>query len=201
MEPVRATRSLLKRLPLYLDYLRSLPREESNVSAPVIAAALGLGSVQVRKDLAKVSGEGRCRTGRCREQLIRDIEGYLEQSRSAASILVGTHALPDDWNRQSDVHVMACFDLDPDRNREDLGTPVYSINRLETFCKYYDVSIGIIAVSTEEAQAVCDGLIACGVRSIWNYSPVYLSVPQGVCLKCKYPRHRMGLPEHRRETA
>jgi hypothetical protein len=34
--------------------------------------------VLVRKDLAKVSIEGRCPTGRSRKQLIQDIEDYLE---------------------------------------------------------------------------------------------------------------------------
>lgn len=199
METVKATRSLLKRLPLYLEYLQSLPEER--VSAPAIAAALGLGAVQVRKDLAKVAGEGRCRTGRSREQLIRDIEVYLEKSRNLASILVGTDSLPADWQQNSDVHVMARFHLDPAEIPEEKGSPVYSINRLETFCKYYDVSIGIIAVSVEEAQAVCDGLIACGIRSIWNYSPTYLHIPQGIRLKCKYPRHTMGQPSYRQVSA
>ena len=38
-----------------------------------------MGHVLVRKDLAKISDEGRCRTGRSRMKLIQDIEGYLEQ--------------------------------------------------------------------------------------------------------------------------
>lgn len=199
MESAKIPRSLLKRLPLYLEYLQNLPEE--TVSAASIAAALGLGSVQVRKDLAKVAGEGRCRTGRSRDQLIRDIEICLEKSRSSSSILVGTDALPENWGQTSGTDVMALFHLDPAKKPENPDKPVYSINRLETFCKYYDVSIGIIAVSDEKAQAVCDGLIACGIRSIWTYTPVYLSVPQGISLKCKYPRHTMRVLRSGLETA
>ena len=59
--------------------IKSLPGEDFNVSATTIARELGLGHVLVRKDLAKISDEGRCRTGRSRMKLIQDIEGYLEQ--------------------------------------------------------------------------------------------------------------------------
>ena len=78
METVKISRTLLKRLPIYLDHLKNLPGEDGNISATTIARDLGLGHVLVRKDLAKVSEEGRCRTGRSRKRLIRDIEGYLE---------------------------------------------------------------------------------------------------------------------------
>ena len=78
METVKISRTLLKRLPIYLEHLKSLPGEDGNISATTIARDLGLGHVLVRKDLAKVSIEGRCRTGRSRQQLIQDIEDYLD---------------------------------------------------------------------------------------------------------------------------
>ena len=78
MQTIKVSRTLLKRLPVYLNHLKSLPEEDGNISATTIARNLGLGHVLVRKDLAKVSIEGRCRTGRSRKRLIRDIEDYLE---------------------------------------------------------------------------------------------------------------------------
>lgn len=78
MESEKISRPLLKRLPIYLDYLKSFPGEDGNISATAIARDLGMGHVLVRKDLAKISVEGRCRTGRSRKQLIRDIEEYLD---------------------------------------------------------------------------------------------------------------------------
>ena len=53
MEPTFVSRRLLKRLPIYLDHLRSLPEESVTISATTIANAVGLGHVQVRKDLAR----------------------------------------------------------------------------------------------------------------------------------------------------
>ena len=86
MESVKISRTLLKRLPVYLDHLKSLPAEAGNISAAAIARDLGLGHVLVRKDLAKVAGEGRCRTGRSRQRLIRDIEGYLESCTALTDV-------------------------------------------------------------------------------------------------------------------
>ena len=42
------------------------------------------------------------------------------------------------------------------------------------------VAIGIIATPGQAAQDVADQLVAAGVRSILNFSPSVLSVPDGV---------------------
>lgn len=183
MEMAKISKTLMRRLPLYLEHLKNLPDEDCNISATAIAGALGLGEVQVRKDLAKIAGEGRRRTGRSRQQLIRDIEYSMTNACRSATVLIGSE-LPECAHLcASGVNLLACFELCPTRKQTDSGCPVYSINRLETFCKHYDVNLGIIAVPTENAQAVCDGLIACGVQAIWNCSAAHLTVPQGVHLR------------------
>ena len=51
----KISNSVLKRLPVYLSYLKSLPEDApENISATTLAAALNMGEVQVRKDLALV---------------------------------------------------------------------------------------------------------------------------------------------------
>lgn len=64
METGGISKLTLQRLPTYLSYLRTLPQEEgAAISAAAIASALGLGEVQVRKDLATVSDAGNRRSG------------------------------------------------------------------------------------------------------------------------------------------
>ena len=70
MESHKVSKRTLSRLPVYLEYLNTLPPQQKQISATTIAKALGLGEVQVRKDLAKISDTGRRRTGRSREQVI-----------------------------------------------------------------------------------------------------------------------------------
>ena len=187
METVKISKKLLKRLPIYLAHLKSLP-ENSNVSATSIAKALNLGDVQVRKDLAKVSEAGRRRTGRCREQLIRDIEEYLDFAAQTGTVIIGAgklgRALLDyDGFEESGLNVMAGFDLESWAEYSESGKPIYSINRLEHFCRHYDVHIGVITVPAESAQRVCDSLVACGITAIWNFAPVHLKVPEHVIVQ------------------
>lgn len=188
MQTQKASRKLLERLPVYLNHLRALPEDMDTVSATAIAAALGLGHVQVRKDLAKVSDEGRRRTGRSRKKLIRDIEEYLNYATTTGTILVGAgklgRALLDyDGFEELGLNVMAGFDRNPTGKQTENGKPIYPMGRLELFCKCYDVRIGIIAVPAESAQEVCDILVSSGIRAIWNFAPVHLRVPDFVMVQ------------------
>jgi len=187
VETVKISKKLLKRLPVYLAHLKSLPAN-SNVSATSMAKALGLGDVQVRKDLAKVSAAGRRRTGRDRERLIQDIEEYLDFAAETGTIIVGAgklgRALLDYTGfEESGLNVMAGFDAHPCAEHSEIGKPIYPMNRLESFCRHYDVHIGIIAVPAESAQRVCDTLVGCGITAIWNFAPVHLKVPEHVVVQ------------------
>ena len=188
MQSKTVSRKLLKRLPLYLNYLKSLPEGASNVSATAMAKALELGDVQVRKDLAKVSATGRRRTGRDRYRLMQDIEDYLNFTEEAGTIVVGAgklgRALLDYVEfEKAGFNVMAGFDIDPCVDISEGGKPIYPISRLEHFCRHYDVHIGVIAVPAESAQSVCDSLVACGIKAIWNFAPVHLQVPEYVVVQ------------------
>lgn len=187
METVVISKRLLKRLPMYLAHLKSLP-EESNVSATAMAKALGLGEVMVRKDLAKISETGRRRTGRSRERLIRDIEEYLYLTAETPTVIVGAGKLGRallDYNgfESSGFQILAAFDQEPCATCSNNGKPIYPVSRLQNFCRYYHVRIGIITVPDENAQAVCDLLVSSGVNAIWNFAPVHLKVPDHVIVQ------------------
>ena len=188
MQAKTVSRKLLKRLPSYLNYLKSLPEDTSDVSATAMAKALELGDVQVRKDLAKVSATGRRRTGRNRHQLMQDIEAYLNFAEDTGTVVVGAgklgRALLDYTGfEKAGFNVMAGFDIEPSVDISEGGKPIYPISRLEHFCRHYDVHIGVIAVPAESAQDVCDNLVSCGVRAIWNFAPVHLQVPDSVIVQ------------------
>ena len=188
MEPNKVSKKLMNRLPVYLAHLKSLPEHSANVSATSIAKALGLGDVQVRKDLAKVSCQGRRRTGRSREMLIQDIEEFLDFATTTGTVIVGAGKLGQallDYSgfEDSGLNIMAGFDIQPKVRQSETEKPIYPINRLEGFCKCYDVRIGIIAVPAESAQRACDCLVACGIKAIWNFAPVHLKVPDYVIVQ------------------
>lgn len=185
METNKISRKLLERLPLYLDYLKSMPEGCETVSATIIARGLKMGEVQVRKDLAKVSGEGRKRTGRSRQQVTEDLERFLTCASQTGAIVVGAgelgQTLPEFDN--AGINLMADFELHPAAKKRCGTRPIYPISRMESFCRSFAVNVGIIAVPPQSAQAVCDSMIACGIKAIWNLAPVALKTPEHIVVR------------------
>ncbi len=182
------SKALLKRLPVYLDYIKSLPDHTENISSTKMAKALDLGDVLVRKDLAKISDGGRRKLGYVREELIKDIEEFLDVNSTTCAIIVGAGKLGQallDYNgfEKSGLHILAGFDIKPAAERTGGGKPIYTVDRMESFCRSHAVAIGVITVPAEYAQQVCDHLVFCGVEAIWNFSPAHLTVPGHVVLQ------------------
>ena len=189
MERKEISKSVLKRLPGYLAYLKSIPEGSSpNISATALANALGMGEVQVRKDLAMVSDGGRPKIGYLREHLIEDIEQFLGYDNTTDAVLIGAgklgQALLDYRGFEAyGLNILAAFDICPQNDSTDSGKPIVHIDKLESFCRTHKVLMGIITVPASQAQAVCDQLIACGIKAIWNFAPVHLDVPEHILVQ------------------
>ncbi len=182
METKYVSKKLLKRLPLYLHYIKTLPEHTENISATRMAKDLGLGDVMVRKDLAKVSDGGRRKLGYVRNDLITDIEGFLDVNSTTDAIVVGAGKLGQallDYSgfESTGLRIQAGFDIHTPRKRTVGGKTIYPMEKLAQYCKENRISIAIITVPAENAQSVCDELIDCGIRAIWNFAPVHLNVP------------------------
>ena len=189
MEPKKISKSVLKRLPGYLTYLKNMPENSpAHISATALANALGMGEVQVRKDLATVSDGGRPKIGYLRESLIEDIEQFLGYDNTTDAVLIGAGKLGQALMGYSGfedygLNILAAFDARPKMEKTEDGTPIYHISKLSQFCKANKVLMGIITVPAEYAQGVADQLIAGGIKAIWNFAPVHLDVPAGILVQ------------------
>lgn len=185
----KVSKAVLKRLPGYLSYLKSIQDQEyPYISATALANALGMGEVQVRKDLASVSDGGRPKIGYLRESLIDDIEQFLGYDNTTDAVLIGAGKLGQallDYKgfQEYGLNVLAAFDINPQRESTDDGKPILHMDHLEQFCHAHKVLMGIITVPDRYAQAVCDQLIACGIKAIWNFAPVHLEVPSNILVQ------------------
>ena len=189
MERKEISKSVLKRLPGYLSYLKSLPEGTATyISATALANALGMGEVQVRKDLAMVSDGGRPKIGYLRERLMEDISQFLGYDNTTDAVLVGAGKLGQALMGYSGfeeygLNILAAFDAKPVADKTDEGKPIYPMEKLESFCAANKVLMGIITVPAEHAQSVCDQLIKSGIKAIWNFAPVHLEVPEGILIQ------------------
>ncbi len=189
MERKGISKAVLKRLPGYLSYLKGLPQGTATyISATAIAAALGMGEVQVRKDLAMVSDGGRPKVGYLRESLIEDISQFLGCDNTTDAILVGAGKLGQalmGYNGFDEygLNILAAFDAKPHSSATDEGKPIYPMEKLTEFCRENMVLMGIITVPAPYAQQVCNQLIENGIKAIWNFAPVHLDVPQDILVQ------------------
>lgn len=190
MNQASVTRATLGRLPMYLEYLRSLDLSAApNTSATIIAKALGLGEVQVRKDLSSVSGDGKPKIGYVTSELIEKLECFLGLNEHAKAVIVGAGKLGSALHEYNGfvkygIDIVAAFDKNPENEVSSAdGKTVLSMSKLTSFCQKEGVRIGIITVPVSAAQEVCDKLVESGICAIWNFAPIALSVPEGVIVK------------------
>lgn len=190
MESQTISMQTLQRLPLFLKYLRSLPKNGTfNISATTIADALGLNDVQVRKDLALVSSGGRPKIGYITETLIFDIQKFLGYDDINNAVIVGAGNLGRallSYNGFTEyaLDIVAAFDIDPlVIGTAVKGKQVLSYDKLRDLCSQMKVRIGIITVPDYEAQTVCNILVDSGVLAVWNFSSVRLNVPVHVMVQ------------------
>ena len=189
MERKEVSKSVLKRLPGYLAYLKNIPEGASvYISATALANALGMGEVQVRKDLAMVSDGGRPKIGYQRENLIEDIEQFLGYDNTTDAVLIGAGKLGqallgyhgfDEYG----LNILAAFDVAPTAEQTEEGKPIYTMDKLEGFCRLHKVRMGIITVPAQYAQTVCDQLINCGIKAIWSFASAHLEVPANILVQ------------------
>lgn len=189
MERKEISKSVLKRLPGYLSYLKSLPEDASPyISATALANALSMGEVQVRKDLAQVSDGGRPKIGYLRESLMEDISQFLGYDNTTDAILVGAGKLGQALLGYSGfsaygLNILAAFDVQVGNECLVEGKPILPMEELESFCRSHKVLMGIITVPAKFAQSVCDQLIRCGIKAVWNFAPKHLDVPAGILVQ------------------
>lgn len=189
MERKEISKSVLKRLPIYLGYLKSLPKGTATyISATALANALGMGEVQVRKDLAQVSDGGRPKIGYLRESLIEDINQFLGYDNTTDAVLVGAGKLGqallgysgfDDYG----LNILAAFDISVENPQTVDGKAYLPMEDLKDFCHDNKILMGIITVPAASAQQVCDKMIDSGIKAIWNFAPVHLDVPEHILVQ------------------
>lgn len=175
------SKATLGRLPNYLEYVREC--ECHTVSATKIAAALGYGDVQVRKDLSSVCGSGKPKTGYDREELERSLCEALGVHSTTSAVIVGAGKLGMALMgyggfKTYGLEISAAFDIDT-AGKEG----VYPISELKNYCRNYDIKIGILTVPESAANEVARLMTDSGITAIWNFAPCVLDVPDNVKVK------------------
>ena len=181
----------LERFPIYLNHLLALKKEgKINTSAPQIAAVLGFSEEQVRKDLQVVTkSSGKPKAGRVIDELIHDINEFLGYGDTTGAVVVGCGHLGEAFMKyegflEYGLEILAGFDVASKKIGKIInGKKIYSMNNLEKIIMQLNVQIAIITVPSDAAQGVVDRLVDCGIKGIWNFANVHISVPDDVVIE------------------
>ncbi len=178
------------RLPVYLRALVDLAESGvTTVSSESLAAAAGVNSAKVRKDLSHLGSYGTRGVGYDVAYLIHQIRRELGLTQHWSIVIVGVgnlgHALANYRGfGERGFRVAALVDADADKVGERVGRlAVRHVDDLPELVRAHDIAIGVIATPATAVQDVADRLVAAGVRSILNFAPATISVPPGVSVR------------------
>ncbi len=181
------SKSVVKRLPVYLRILDNLVRRDVEIiSSKELSNESGFTAEQIRKDLAYFGAFGTRGTGYntvyLREQLLKIIG--LDKKTNIIVIgagHLGTALTRYNASKNPYVNVVAVFDKDLALiGKEISGIPIVSFDEVSRLIKQNQIKVAMITIPAEAAQAAVDEIIGYGIKAILNFAPVKLNVPTEV---------------------
>lgn len=186
-QPKDIPQATVGRLATYLRVLAVLADEGVLiVSSEELAVAAGVGSAKLRKDLSFLGPNGVRGVGYDVAKLRARIEDVLGLSQGHRVILIGAGNLGRALAgyrgfRRRGFTMVGVFDRDPRVIGEmTSGLAVRDVTELSDAIAEFAPTIAVITVPDAAAQAVCDQLVAAGLRCILSFSPVALDAPPSV---------------------
>jgi redox-sensing transcriptional repressor len=178
------------RLSVYSRYLLQMEEKGiETISSSDIATGVGVGSAQVRKDLAYFGEFGTRGVGYKVGELYGHLTKILGLDKTWNVIIIGAGklgsalALYQGFNDRG-FKVRAVLDTNQDRIGDTLNAiTIEPLKVMRERIEQNDIKVGIITVPAQAAQEVTEQLTAAGVKAILNFSPQVLKVPAGVILR------------------
>ena len=179
------------RLSVYLRCLNTLDAAGvRTVSSRALAEQFHLNAAQIRKDLAYFGEFGVRGVGYYVKELRRHLRQILGIEKAVRVAIMGAGnlglALADyPGFRDEGFEIAALFDATRDKigKSSRSGVPIYDIRELRTVARRAQITIAVVAVPADAAQAVVSAVVAAGIKAVLNFSPGALQVPPDVKLK------------------
>jgi redox-sensing transcriptional repressor len=172
------------RLSLYRRILYGLMADgERFVFSHQLAALVGGSAAQVRRDVMAVGYTGSPTRGYDVNELARAIGNFLDAPAGQSAALIGVGNLGRAIlayfsGRRPKLSIKAAFDVDSGKvNRVIHGCRCHHLDDLEVVVKELGITIAVITVPADQAQAVTEKLVRAGVCGLVNFAPVRLWVP------------------------
>ena len=181
--------AVIKRLPKYHRYLNELMKNDiDRISSKELGEKIGFTASQIRQDLNCFGDFGQQGYGYNVRELYNQISTILGLDKEYNTVIVGAgnigQAIANYRFDKFGFNLVGLFDANPRLAGIKIrDVEIKEIDALDTFLKTNKVDIGIICVPKVNAQNVCNQMVDGGVKGIWNFAPIDLSVPNDVTVE------------------
>ena len=168
--PGKASLPVIKRLPKYYRYLRTLKNDGiTSISSRELAAQMGTTASQVRQDFNCIGDvNGRQSIGYSVENLLTILIGCGRLGKAVSRFIT------TDTNGYK---LIAAFDNAPDEvGKEINGIQILHSDELEAFCAEHHPEVAVLCLPRSGAEEISGRLVALGIQGFWNFSHYDLSV-------------------------
>ena len=181
---------VIKRLPIYYRFLTNLHQMGiSRVSSTDLGKKMGITSSQVRQDFFNFGSFGLQGYGYDVDQLRQEIGNILGLDTRHTLIIIGAGHLGQALARHSAFEkdgysVVGIFDVNPHLIGQEIrDIKVMHVNKITDFVKSNTVDIAVITVPRTYAKEVADLVTELGIKGIWNFTSVKLTVPDDAAVE------------------
>lgn len=186
----RVPQPSVARLPVYHRLLRSLSeRDVRTVSSVELADAAGVNAATLRRDLSHLGTYGTPGTGYEVARLLDMVDQALALSEDWPILIAGAGHLGRALARSrgftsGGFRVAALVDVDPAQVGSSVdGTRVAHVGDIAELVKGERIALGVVATPASAAPEVVRLLVEAGVRSILNFAPAVIAVPQDTTVR------------------
>lgn len=179
------------RLSVYLRCLNDLDAVGvRTISSHALAEQFHLNAAQIRKDLAHFGEFGVRGVGYYVKELRRHLRQILGLDKRVRVAIMGAGnlglALADyPGFRLEGFEIAAMFDADRGKVGQQSrgGVPIHDVRDFRRTVRREGITIAVIAVPAQAAQAVLDSVVGAGIKAVLNFSPGTLQAPPDVKVK------------------
>lgn len=179
-------KATVARFPVYLQCLNKLAPGELVISSEALAAMARVKPAQVRKDLSYVATTGVRGVGYERAALSAEIRSVLGIDHEWSVVIVGIGNLGSALANYkgfagAGFSIVGVYDTDQAKiGTYANGHLIKPLTDLENDTAELGVSLAILTTPAGPAQEAADEICRVGIRSILNFAPTMLKVPEGV---------------------
>lgn len=181
--------AVIKRLPKYHRYLNELMKNDvDRISSKELGEKIGFTASQIRQDLNCFGDFGQQGYGYNIRELYGQISTILGIDRIYNTVIVGAgnigQAIANYRFNRLGINLTGIFDANPELIGKSIkDVEIKDVANLKEHLDNNFIDIGVICVPRINAQKVCDVMVKCGIKGIWNFAPVDLSIPEDVTVE------------------